>query len=254
MLNSFNIVDLVILIFSLIFVITALLRGLIKEVFAFSNWIIAFSLSYLLAPYLSDFLKNYIKTKIVADLTARGLIFLVVFIAIALSTSGLCKSLRESTPKALDKSLGVCFAILKTLIIFGCIYSIYTNMYGFLLGNKLQNKEDIEDPKILTEAKSYSTIKLWGNIVDPVVKLFFDAIAKNIEFAIVKSFEFEDKINKTVDDKSLDAELLKNSDKQNLNSQDILKNPMQLDNAVEPGYDQNEINKINNLIEKIDKK
>ena len=254
MLNSFNIVDLVILIFSLIFVITALLRGLIKEVFAFSNWIIAFSLSYLLAPYLSDFLKNYIKAKIVADLTARGLIFLVVFIAIALSTSGLCKSLRESTPKALDKSLGVCFAILKTLIIFGCIYSIYTNMYGFLLGNKLQNKEDIEDPKILTEAKSYNTIKLWGNIVDPVVKLFFDAIAKNIEFAIVKSFEFEDKINKTVDDKSLDAELLNNSDKQNLNSQDILKNPMQLDNTVEPGYDQNEINKINNLIEKIDKK
>jgi uncharacterized membrane protein required for colicin V production len=254
MFSSFNIVDLVVLIFSLIFVITALLRGLIKEVFAFSNWIIAFSLSYMLAPYLSDFFKNYIKTKIVADLSARGLIFLVVFITIALSTSGLCKSLRESTPKILDKSLGVCFAIFKTLIIFGCIYSIYFNMYGFLLGNKLNAKEEIEDPKILTEAKSYNTIKLWGKIVDPVVKLFFDAIAKNIEFAIVKSFEFEEKINKTVDDKSLDAELLNNSDKQNLNSQDILKNPKQLDNQIEPGYDQKDIDKINNLIDKIDKK
>ena len=43
-------------------------------------------------------------------------------------------------------------------------------MYGFLLGNKLNDKEEIQDPKILTEAKSYNTIKLWGNIVDPVVK------------------------------------------------------------------------------------
>jgi len=254
MLSSFNIVDLVFLIFSLIFLITALLRGLIKEVFAFSNWIIAFALSYLLAPYLSDFLKSYIKTKIVADLTARGLIFLIVFIAIALSTSGLCKSLRESTPKAIDKSLGVCFAIFKTLIIFGCIYSIYTNMYGFLLGNKLNNKEEIQDPKILTEAKSYNTIKLWGKIVDPVVKLFFNAIAKNIEFAIVKSFEFEDKINKTVNDKSLDDELLKNFDKKNLNLNENMKNLQPSDSPVESGYDQKDIEKINNLIDKIDKK
>ena len=57
-----------------------------------------------------------------------------------------------------------------------------------------------------------------------------------------------------MDDKSLDAELLNNSDKQNLNSQDILKNPKQLDNPIEPGYDKKDIDKINNLIDKIDKK
>ncbi len=258
MLSAVNIVDLVFIIFSIIFVITAVFRGLIKEIFAFSNWIIAFTISYLLAPYLSEFLKHYIKSKIAVDLTSRGLIFLVVFITIALSTSGLCKALREATPKALDRSCGVIFAVFKTLIIFGCIYSIYANMYGFLLGNKLQDKEEIEDPKIFIEAKTYSTIKTWGHFVDPVVKLFFNAIAKNIEFAIIKSLEFEDKINQTIDDKSIDPENFKNSQiklNEKINDIQNISGPTKLnDSSTESGYDKKDIDKINNLIEKIEKK
>ena len=241
--NALNVIDLAIIILGLIFIIMAIFRGLTKEVFAFSNWIIAFSLSYFLAPYFAEFLKNYVESKIVVDLSARGIVFIIVFITIALSTSGLCKTLQEKVPQTLDRFLGVCFAIFKTLIIFGCLYSIYINVYGFILGNKLNDREKIQDPKFLIEAKSYGIIKAWGGFVDPVVKVFFNAISKNMEFSISKSLEFEDKINETVDDKSLDVDgSLKNLDKSS--SQ----------NEPEPGYNKKDIDKINNLIDKIEKK
>jgi uncharacterized membrane protein required for colicin V production len=254
MLNQFNVVDLIFIIFSLIFVATALFRGLIKEVFAFCNWVIAFTLSYFLAPYLAEFLKNHVKSKIAVDLSARGIIFLVVFITIAISTSGLSKSLRDATPRALDRSLGLIFAIFKTLIIFGCVYSIYANMYGFLLGNKLLNKEDIQDPKILTEAKTYNTIKTWGNFVDPVVKLFFDAISKNIEFAISKSMELEDKMNQQNIDKSLNENQLKEQENLMINPQDLDNKIKQLEGQIDPAIDRKDQDKMNQLIDKIEKK
>lgn len=248
--SAFNFVDLAFLFFTFIFVLTAVFRGLIKEVFAFANWIISFILSYLLAPYLGEFMKSYVKTKIIADLSARGIIFLVVFLTIALSTSGLVKSLREATPKTIDRVLGAVFAVFKTLIIFGCVYSIYANMYGFLLGNKLNSKENIEHPKVFLEAKSFHMIQSWGEFVDPAVKLFFDAIAKNIEFAIVKSMSFEDKINQAIQDKSLDPDKVDDVINQVGNPEDLSK----LKDQIESGYQPKDIDKINNLIENIDKK
>lgn len=249
MLSYFNIVDLVFLFFTLIFVITALFRGFIKELFAFSNWIISFCLSYALAPYFGDLLKNYIKNKMIADLSARGLIFLVVFLIIAISTSGLVKHLKEAIPRSLDKGLGVLFAFLKTLIIFGLVYSIYANMYGLLLGNKLNEKQEIEHPKILSEAKTFLIIKKWGDLVDPAVKLFFDAISKNIEFAITKSINLDEKMNKMIEDNPVDPEGLNN-----LINQDSELNKETKQVIPESGYEKKDIDKINNLIETIDKK
>jgi uncharacterized membrane protein required for colicin V production len=252
MLNQINVVDLIFIIFSLIFIATALFRGLIKEVFAFSNWVIAFTLSYFLAPYLAEFLKNHVKSKIVVDLSARGIIFLIVFVTIAISTSGLSKSLRDSTPKVLDRSLGFVFAIFKTLIIFGCIYSIYSNMYGFLLGNKLNQAEEIEDPKILIEAKSYKIIKSSGHFVDPVVKLFFNAIAKNIEFAIVKSLEHDEKFNQPYNEKDFNNS--KDLESDPLNPQELDKKIQQLEGQIDSTINQKDRDKMNQLIDKIDKK
>jgi len=248
--SAFNFIDLTFLFFTFIFVVTALFRGLIKEVFAFANWIISFILSYLLAPYLSEFMKSYITTKIIADLSSRGLIFLVVFITIALSTSGLVKSLREATPKTIDRALGAVFAVFKTLIIFGCVYSIYANMYGFLLGNKLNSKENIEHPKFFLEAKSFKLMQSWGGFVDPAVKLFFDAIAENMEYAIIKSMSFEDKINQAIEDKSIDPDKLGDVMKQVGDSEDVSK----LKEQIESGYEPKDIDKINSLINNIDKK
>ena len=252
MINSINVVDLIFLIFTLIFVLTALFRGLIKEVFAFSNWVISFVLSYLFAPYLSPFLHKFIASKIAGDLTARGIIFLLCFLIIALSTSSLCKALREATPKTLDRVLGVFFAFFKSIVVFGFIYSIYVNMYGFLLGNKLNKPENIEHPKILTDAKTYNLIKNSGEFLDPAVSLFFKAIAKNIEYAIVKSLEFENKINQTVDDKSINPDAINGFIDQLPN--DISNKVNNKIEEMDSGYEKKDIDKINNLIETIDKK
>ena len=70
--------------------------------------------------------------------------------------------------------------------------------------------------------------------------------------------EFEDKINQTIDDKSIDPENFKNSQiklNEKINDIQNISGPTKLnDSSTESGYDKKDIDKINNLIEKIEKK
>ncbi|OFW81415.1 MAG: hypothetical protein A2887_03845 [Alphaproteobacteria bacterium RIFCSPLOWO2_01_FULL_40_26] len=233
---NFNLLDLVFFALTFIFVLTAFFRGLVKEIFALLNWIMALTLSYLLTPYLSDFLAKYFDSKVALDIALRSIIFIAIFIITAFATSGLRKSLKEKIPDIFDRSLGVLFGFAKTLLIFGFAYSLYFNLYGFVLGGKLKNSA-MKTPEWLQEAKSYSLIKLSGETIDPLVKKFFDAISANLNRVIPNSKEL---LDQKIDD--------------------VIQEKIQ-ENAVEEigkalqdsGYNKKDIEKMNRLIEIIDK-
>lgn len=230
---TLNIFDLVFLSFLVIFVLTAFFRGFIKEIFALFNWILSLFLSYLITPYATEFLEPHFHNKLIVDIAARSIIFVIVFFVTALSTSSLCKALKDKIPKYFDRSLGVLYGIIKTLLIFGFIYSITSNFYGSLLGEN--NKKDSQQlPSWLSEAKSYNILKIVGTALDPLVKKVFDEVMKNFDQVVPQSKKLDEKIDQVID-------------QQDSNQSPF--NPEELDS----GYSKKEIEKMNRLIEIIDK-
>lgn len=233
MLSNFNTLDFVFAALALIFVATAFFRGFVKEMFSIFNWLVALTFSHLLAPYVAEFLASYIKNKLAADITARSAIFIIVFIIAAITTSGLRKDLQEKIPNSFNRSLGVLFGLIKTLLVFGLFYSITVNTYESLLGKTSEAKKQL--PAWLKDAKCFGILRTSGEIIDPVVKVFFDAALKNFDQVIPKSKdELDQKIDEVIDEKTSE------------------KTPLKSD-SEKSGYNKKDIEKMNHLIEIIDK-
>ncbi len=233
--------DLAFLAFILIFVATAFFRGFIKEIFALLNWILALVLSYVLAPYAAELIEKYSGSALVSDITARSLIFVIVFFICAMSTSGLRDTLKEKMPKAFDRSLGVFYGLIKTILVFGFVVSLAFNLYGFLLNKKIEESSP-ELPTWYKEAKSHDILKFSAEMLNPAVKLYFDAAAKNFEHMAPKS-NLDEKIDEVIDEK---------------NSKKVKKvveeNSADLDKALEDsGYNKKDLEKMNRLMEIIGK-
>lgn len=246
--SNVNILDLVFVVFAFIFVVTAFFRGFVKEIFSLFNWVLSLTLSYLLAPYATEIIATYSKSKLVADISARSIIFVVVFFVTALSTGGLCKVLKEKIPRVFDRSLGVFYGLIKTLLIFGFICSIAFNLYEFLSGKKVEPNSPAV-PRWFSEAKSRNILIASAEVLDPTVKLFFSAIMKNFDYAIPKPTDLDEKINELtgaqtegVDAKEGEAKSLKSLGTE------------QMGKALEDsGYNKKDIEKMNRLIEIIGK-
>lgn len=257
---TFTMLDYVFFTFTFIFVLTAFLRGFIKEIFSLLNWIVALTLSYFLTPFAVEFLSKHFESKLAVDIAARSIIFLAVFIIIAISTSGLCESLREKTPKAFDRSLGVLYGFLKTLLIFGFIYALYFNLYGYLMGKKVEDDE--KSPAWLKDAQSHSLIKISGEALDPLVKAFFESITKNFDHIMPKHEKFDKTIDEAIDEKTEEAaeKTIEDAVKKIEKNSAIEKTPTiekKSDNAKkalqDSGYNKKDIEKMNRLIDIIDK-
>ncbi len=234
MATTFNLLDLIFIGFSIIFVLTAFLRGFVKEIFALFNWVLAFVISYALAPYFGKLLQFY-TSKLTAIFLSQIIIFTTVFIIAFFSTSSLCKSIKDKIPKVFDRSLGVLFGLFKTLLIFGFLYATATNVYGMILAKEV-NEEKF--PNWLVEAKCYNLIKISGNLIDPAVKVFLSEISDNFEKNGMQKLIEENPLNEKKD--AVDDLNVGDPDK-------LLKDVMKIQN--DKGYSKKDIEKMNRLIE-----
>ena len=99
MTTTFNIFDLIFAVGSFIFILVAFFRGFVKELFALFNWIIAISLSYLLAPYAAKFVETYSHNKLIVSVASGSMVFVVIFIIVVFSTRGLAHDWKEKMPE-----------------------------------------------------------------------------------------------------------------------------------------------------------
>ena len=237
--TSFNLLDLAFVGLGLIFMIIAFFRGFVKEVFALINWIIAISLSCLVAPLTAKLLGLYFSNKLIINFGSQILIFVLVFIIVGISTSKLSATIKKSLPPAIDQSLGILYGLVKTLLIFGLVYSVINNFY---LNVAKTNRDANYLPSWLREAKSYKIIKSCGDLIDPIAKNIINKTIKNVEVELNKS---DSGIN------ALDAN--NKIIKQNLDSESD-KNPSTNDsNNDNIGYSKKEIEKMDRLIDVIAK-
>lgn len=245
MATTFNTLDLIFFAFTTIFVIMATFRGFVKEVFAFCNWIVSLVLSYLLAPYVTDFVAKHVDNKIAADLFSRSGLFAVIFITIILSTKNMRESLHDKVPTIFNRSLGMLFGFVKTLVIFGAMYSIYLNAYTLVM-----KKDVTKEPVWFEQAKCRSLIKFSSAILDPAIKKFFDAIGQNFDQVLPKSEDLlKEKIDEIIKEKAGDM----SNDNGDIGDEALPLSDEELQKSLDSGYSKKNIEKLNQLMDVINK-
>ncbi len=251
---TFNTFDLIFFACSFIFIVVAFFRGFVKEIFSLFIWIIALAISYFGAPLLAKVLTSYSGNKMVLDVVSRTMLFIVSFFILLLSTSGLVNDIKEKMPPILDRSLGVLYGVVKTLLIFGVFYAVIANLYGFLLGKK-QDPDGKKVPSWLTDARCGNILRITGETIDPAVEAFIGAIIKNFEKPGMLPKTLDDKIEETLEENN-SKEAVKNHelDLQALPDADS----DYVEGAVkkiekETGYDKKNIDKLGRLIDVIEK-
>jgi membrane protein required for colicin V production len=189
----------------LIFVAIAFFRGFVKEIFSLLNWAIAYIISYFLAPILIKLLSSYWGNLANVERAFRGMVFAFSFIVAIMLTSSTSKTLQELMPKAFDRLFGVLFGVIKTLIVFGFVYSLTLNAYQFKLGKKIDSDSPLL-PKWFKDAKCHDLITSSARSFHPFVEKFFDesfqkdnpltpeqeALKKKIDKILLNKKEFSD--------------------------------------------------------------
>ena len=238
MATTFNVLDLIFISFTIIIVAVAFLRGFIREIFALAAWVLSFLVSYFLSPFIAKALSSYTDNQLVLEVVCRLIIFVLTFVIFIFTTGDLSKELHHKMSNMLDRSLGVLYGLVKSLIVFGFIYSIAINIFVLAAGNSAKTKPTKDHlPKWFVDAKCYNLIRFAGEAINPAVEKFISGVYKNID----------SKLPKLDREPSLLDEKIKLINSQN--SQKELK-PSEED----LGYSKKDVEKMRHLIEIIDSK
>ena len=249
--GAFNILDIIFFTITLFIVIVACYRGAVKEVFSLLNWIIAFALSYLISPYLADAISPYFESRLVLDVVVRIVTFMLSFIAFFLLTGRFTQDLSESINIYINRFLGLCFGAIKSLLIFGLLFSLYNCFFDYALGKRFVRKDSAKMPKWFNDSYSSSIISFSGELLDPAVRGFigilkinFSDILKTPE--IIKTNNYENEYMKEVLKE-------KSPENQNISNIEAPKPEVKKNNFTQQkndlGYDKKDIEKMQKLIE-----
>lgn len=247
---TFTTFDFIFFVISAIIVLIAFYRGIIKEFFSLINWILSFAMSYLLSPILCDLLVNFFDSKLVMNISVRIVVFLLTFVIFLFSTIRLANDLTESMNIYLNRSLGILLGAVKSLILFGAVYSLYNCFFDYALGQKIVAKNKYRLPAWYLNSYSSPIVTKTGEFVDPVVRGFFSIAKKNVNDLIkiddvVKPKIENELISKYADEIETDIVIKKPVDDEN--NKNKIGRPIKKNNDV--GYDKKDIEKMQKLIE-----
>lgn len=112
-------------------------------------------------------------------------------------------------------------------------------LWSFVGKKNGQKKIEAELPNWLKESRSHSIIKTSGEILDPLVIIFIGSITKNLDKVMPNKEELDQKINEVIDEK---VEKVKPTES------------FETKVDRDAGYNKKDIQKMDRLIEIIDKK
>ena len=247
---TFTTFDFIFFVITAIIVLIAFYRGIIKEFFSLINWVLSFAMSYLLSPILCDLLVNFFDSKLVMNISVRIVVFLLTFVIFLFSTLRLANDLTESMNIYLNRSLGILLGAVKSLILFGAVYSLYNCFFDYALGQKIVAKNKYRLPAWYLNSYSSPIVTKTGEFVDPVVRGFFSIAKKNVNDLIkiddvVKPKIENELISKYADEIETDIVIKKPVDDEN--NKNKIGRPIKKNNDV--GYDKKDIEKMQKLIE-----
>lgn len=138
------VVDIVVILLVVVSAYLAMLRGVIRELFALLSWAVAFFAAFALAPLAQPFLNSLpVVGPFLADCQLSMLAAFVVVFGIALLATGLIiwvfsGNIRSTSLSLFDQSIGFIFGALRGLVLVAVVYIAYlqivptTDQYAFV--------------------------------------------------------------------------------------------------------------------------
>ena len=127
MIESLALIDWITLTLILIFGITGLFNGLIKEIFSTAAWLLSLAIAWLYGPFLFPYVGDFVESEPAKNIICFILLFLISFIVLKIIGSIISKLLSVIGLKSIDKLLGMFFGSLKALAIISSVFVFNLN-------------------------------------------------------------------------------------------------------------------------------
>ena len=126
MTESLEIIDWISVTLLLVFAITGLFIGFIKEVFSAVAWVLSLTIAWLYGPLIFPHVDTYVGSDSVKNIISFIILFVLSFIILKTLGSIISKLISAIGLKSLDKLLGAFFSSIK-------VFAILTSLYVFNL-------------------------------------------------------------------------------------------------------------------------
>lgn len=140
-----TVIDIILLGIILIFVLTGIIRGFIKEIFGKVSVVAAIFFGIIFTPVLEKSLITLVKQPLLCKILSFLLIFVIVFLIVKIVQHILQKIFSGEILKGLDRTLGAVFGLLEGLVI--CYFIIlvleimpfWTNIESYFMESFVYN-------------------------------------------------------------------------------------------------------------------
>ena len=137
-----TLLDGILIAFTLVSAVLAMVRGFSREVLSIASWIAAGASAFFFYPLLTPLLKPYIASEKIAQAAAAAIIFFIALIIVTVITMKIADFIIDSRVGALDRTLGFVYGAARGIL----VVAVALLFFNWLVAT---NK-----PAWVTEAKS----------------------------------------------------------------------------------------------------
>lgn len=155
--------------FTLVSAMLAMVRGLSREVLSIASWAAAAAAAFLFYKPIVPYVQPYIDNEKIAMAAAAGIVFIVALIVVTIITMKIADFIIDSRIGALDRTLGFLYGAARGIL----VVSVGLLFFNWLVGDR--------SPAWISEAKSRPLLESIGTTLE-------NMLPEDPEKSILKQF------------------------------------------------------------------
>jgi membrane protein required for colicin V production len=149
--------DAVVVGFTLVSAMLAMVRGFSREVLSIASWIAAALAAYLFYKSVLPFVQPYIDNEQIAIAASAGIVFLIALIVVTIITMKIADFIIDSRVGALDRALGFIYGAVRGIIVL----AVALLFFNWLVGSN--------QPEWIAGAKSKPLLESVGTKIESLL-------------------------------------------------------------------------------------
>lgn len=146
-----TILDAILIVFTLVSAVLAMVRGFSREVLSIASWVVAAAAAFFFYPLVTPLLAPYIDNPKIAMAGAAAVVFFVALIIVTIITMKIADFIIDSRVGALDRTLGFLYGAARGII----VVAVGMLFFNWMAGSNL--------PADVANAKSKPLLDMVGN-------------------------------------------------------------------------------------------